>query len=340
MWKDELTLKGGKEDPYTIRCVVVPKVSKCENCPATFDKVSNLKVHITNKHCRSSATSVRKRCSVNVTWKNTFRHSQRAHEFSKNCQRLHCILPMKWAPNWLALHSLWFIGYKLFKTYQAHDKTQPHVISAIMRSTFLMLWDGTYSFFNWRRKRESLFSFPCGGIQRRGHGQIHYLWSLTDIRKRSKGGENKDESPANPAITSFPPSATWTVTWIGNHGTPLKPPYLQFPILILTGDRPLNATRSFTFISKSFYWKPMYYKEYSTFSNGTFECVCSVSLCWWGYDGTSYMGFPPICLRSGTLPPSDGPCNFLIAADLRVSPDGFPRRWTSLFCWGFLFPRC
>ena len=229
MWKDELTLKGGKEDPYTIRCVVVPKVSKCENCPATFDKVSNLKVHITNKHCRSSATSVRKRCSVNVTWKNTFRHSQRAHEFSKNCQRLHCILPLKWAPNWLALHSLWFIGYKLFKTYQAHDKTQPHVISAIMRSTF---------------------------------------------------------------------------------------------------------------ISKSFYWKPMYYKEYSTFSNGTFECVCSFSLCWLGYDGTSYMGFPPICLRSGTLPPSDCPCNFLIAAVLRVSPDGFPRRWTSLFCWGFLFPRC
>ena len=34
-----------------LKCVGEKKAFKCENCPATFNKADNLKVHMTNKRC-------------------------------------------------------------------------------------------------------------------------------------------------------------------------------------------------------------------------------------------------------------------------------------------------
>ena len=36
---------------HTIKCVGEKKAFKCENCPATFNKADNLKVHMANKRC-------------------------------------------------------------------------------------------------------------------------------------------------------------------------------------------------------------------------------------------------------------------------------------------------
>ena len=45
------TIPYNSRNSHTIKCVGEKKAFKCENCPATFNKADNLKVHMANKRC-------------------------------------------------------------------------------------------------------------------------------------------------------------------------------------------------------------------------------------------------------------------------------------------------
>ena len=68
-----------------IKCVGEKKAFKCENCPATFNKADNLKVHMTNKRCSVQCNLCDKTLKSEFYLENThFINSQSANECSEN----------------------------------------------------------------------------------------------------------------------------------------------------------------------------------------------------------------------------------------------------------------
>ena len=108
------TILYNSRNSHTIKCVGEKKAFKCENCPATFNKADNLKVHMANKRCSVQCNLCEKTLQSEFYLEKHI--SSTANEFGENCWRPHWIFPFKWAPKWFALHSLWFLGNKLFKT--------------------------------------------------------------------------------------------------------------------------------------------------------------------------------------------------------------------------------